>query len=247
MSYCPKCGNKVAEADLYCSACGTRLEQVEPTQEKAPVVSTEERRGLMTSDKIAFPWYVGQALASLLPYRKKGLIFGSRVCEWAAVLTMAKAAFFVGCSLALVNRSAAEDILTESAASDALQNRGQPWRIAFSEPIQQLESRRKQSELVDPMTFENLYPELASNRFKALLLTPEQCAKMVGKSVIPGLICGLLFPETASPMLETWVTQERKWKDVGVGGLRVDEAPLLTSVEEACRHTLSLYEAWQRQ
>ena len=201
----------------------------------------------MASDKIAFPWYVGQALASLLPYRKKGLIFGSRVCEWAAVLPMVEAAFFVGCSLALVNKSAAEDILTESAASDALHNRGQPWRIAFSGPIQHLESRRKRSQFVDSMTFENLYPELASNKFKGLLLTPEQCSLRVKQWVVPGLICGVLFSETASSMLETWVTQERKWKDLGVGGLRVEKGPLSTSVEEAYRQGLLLYEAWQRQ
>ena len=42
MSNCPKCGKKAAEGDLYCSTCGTKVEQVEPTEEKAPVVPTEE-------------------------------------------------------------------------------------------------------------------------------------------------------------------------------------------------------------
>lgn len=197
--------------------------------------------------KLAFHWYAGQQLASLLPYRKKGLIFGSRVCEWAAVVSMAKAAFFLGCSLALVNKLAAEEILTEAATSDAVRYRGQPWRIAFSEAIQYLERGRKNAQYAGAMTFEVFYPEVTSEEFKCIVLSPEQCAATVGQWVIPGLICGVLFPETASSMLEKWVTQERKWKDLGVGGLRVDESPLLTSVEEAYEHAQSLYEAWQRQ
>ena len=33
-----------------------------------------------------FHWYVGDRLASLLPYRKKKLLFGPEVCEWPVVL-----------------------------------------------------------------------------------------------------------------------------------------------------------------
>jgi hypothetical protein len=44
MSYCPKCGGKVGEGDLYCSACGTKLEGIVPTEAKAPVVPAEEPR-----------------------------------------------------------------------------------------------------------------------------------------------------------------------------------------------------------
>ena len=198
--------------------------------------------------RIAFHWYAGQQFASQLPYRRKGLIFGPRVCEWAAVAPMAQAAFFLGCSLALVNKSAAEEILTEAAASDALQNRDQPWRIAFfSETIQFLERGRNHSQAVDTMTFEDLYPEITSDEFKDILLTPEQCAGRVGQWVIRGLICGVLLPEMASSMLEIWISRERKWRDLGVRGLQVDETPLLTSVEEECKHAQSLHEAWQRQ
>jgi len=199
-------------------------------------------------DRIGFPWYVGQGLASLLPYRRRRLVFGPRVCEWAAVVPMAEAAFFLSCSLALVNKPAAEAILTESAASAVTpQNQGQSWRITFSEAIGYLERGQKQNQSVDTMTFENFYPEIFSDEHKGVLLTPEQCVVRVGQWVIPGLICGVLFPDIASSMLETWVTQERKQKDLGVGGLRVTEAPLLTSVEEAYKYTQSLYEAWQRE
>jgi hypothetical protein len=160
---------------------------------------------------------------------------------------MAKAAFFVGCSLALSNKSAAEEILTEAAISDAAQNRGQPWRTAFSESIQYLERGREQCHSVDMATFEDFYPELTSNKFKNILLTPDECVGRVGQWVIPGLICGVLYPKIASSMLETWVTQQSGSKDLGTGGLRVDDSSLLTSVEEACERAQSLYEAWQRE
>jgi hypothetical protein len=44
MSFCRKCGSKIAEGDLCCSACGTKVERVGPTEAKAPIVSPEEGR-----------------------------------------------------------------------------------------------------------------------------------------------------------------------------------------------------------
>jgi len=43
MSYCSSCGNKHSERDLFCPACGTKLEQVAGTGEKPSVVSTEQQ------------------------------------------------------------------------------------------------------------------------------------------------------------------------------------------------------------
>jgi len=39
MGFCSRCGNKVAEGDLYCSECGAKLEQIEKTQGRAGVCS----------------------------------------------------------------------------------------------------------------------------------------------------------------------------------------------------------------
>ena len=190
--------------------------------------------------RIPFHWYAGQQLASLLPYRKRGLIFGPKVCEWPAVMPMAKGAFFLGCSLALANKSAAEGILTEAA-------KAQPWKTEFSEAIRYLDRGRAQSNSVDTATLEDFYPELTSDKFKGVLLTQEECVGRVGGFVIPRLIPGVLYPEMASSMLKTWATQQGEWKDLGVGGLRVADFPLLASVEEACERALSVYEAWQSE
>lgn len=191
------------------------------------------------TDRIPFPWYVGALLARLLPYRKKGLIFGPQVCEWPAVMPMTKAAFFLGCSLGLANESAAEEILTEAAAPQLR------WRTAFREIIQDLE-RREQGVNVATATFESIFPEVTPNRHKGVLLTPEECADSIGQRVLLGLVYAVLSPEMALSMLEAWVTEEGGWKDLGVGGLRVDESPLLTSIEEACERAQSLYEEWHR-
>lgn len=191
-------------------------------------------------DRTAFHWYAGQGLASLLPYRKKGLIFGPQVCEWPAVLSMTESGFFMGCSLSLANKPVADEILIEAAAP-------QPWETAFSEIIQDLE-RREQGCNVKTATFESFFPEVtATNKFTDALLTPEECVTSIGQRVLLGLMCGVLFPAMALSMLEAFACQEGGWKDLGVGGLRVDDSPLLTSVEEACERALSVYEAWQSE
>lgn len=190
--------------------------------------------------RILFQWYAGQELASLLPYRKKGLIFGPQVCEWPAVMHMTKAGFFLGCSLGLANKSATEEILTEAAAPQLR------WRTSFREIIQDLE-RREQGVNVATATFESVFPEVMLDRHKHVLLTPEECVSSIGQRVLMGLLYAVLSREMALSMLEAWVTQEGGWKDLGIGGWRVNSSPLLTNVEEAYKHAQSMYEAWWRE
>jgi len=148
---------------------------------------------------------------------------------------MAKAGFFVGCSLSLANKPAAEEVLTEAAAP-------KPWKDAFGEGIGYLERGYKKG----AVTFEDFYPEITSNTFNQIALTVEECVVRVGQWVIPGLMLGILFPEIALSMLEAWVTQRKEWKDLG-RGLRVDASPLLASVEEAYTRAQTIYEEWRRQ
>jgi len=182
---------------------------------------------------------VGDRLASLLPYRKKKLLFGPEVCEWPAVLPMTTAACFIGCAIALRNNSAAEEILAEAARPDE-------WRSAFSDHVQDLE-RRNECVDIATATFESFFPEVTPDKRKDLLLTPEECVTSIGQRVLMGLMLGVLLPEPALSMLKAWSTQPSKgWKDLGVGGLKVDSTPLLASVEEAYAQAESIYQAWQQ-
>jgi len=184
-------------------------------------------------NNIPFHWYAGQALASLLPYRKKRLIFGPKVCEWPAVMYMAEAGFFAGCSLSLADKPAAEEVLTEATAP-------LPWRDAFSEGIGYLERGHTKG----ATTFEGFYPEITSNEFN-IARTAEECVVRVAQQVVQGLMLGILFPETALSMLKAWVTQPEEWKDLGTGGLRVKASPLVASVEEAYVRARTIYEEWR--
>jgi len=148
---------------------------------------------------------------------------------------MAKAGFFVGCSLSLANKPAGEEVLTEAAAP-------QLWRAAFGEGIGYLERGHR----MGAATFEGFYPEITSNAFKHIVLTAEECVVKVGQWVVPGLMLGILFPNTALSVLKAWVTQQEGWEDLGTGGLRVDTSPLLTSVEEAYARAQTIYEEWHR-
>ncbi|MDY6893023.1 MAG: hypothetical protein SVO26_04815 [Chloroflexota bacterium] len=188
------------------------------------------------SSRTPFQWYVGAGLAVRLPYRKKGLIFGSKVCEWPAVVPMAAAGFFVGCSLSLADKSAAEEILMEAS-------KPQHWRTTFSDIIQDLEIR-KQGVDVAMATFDSIFPEFALNKHNREILTEDECVISIGQRVLLGLMFGVLFPEMALSILEAWVSQEQKWNDLGVGGLRVDASPLLVTVEESCRQAQLMYEGW---
>ena len=68
----------------------------------------------------------------------------------------------------------------------------------------------------------------------------------IGQRVLLGLMFGILYPEMSSSMLDAWATQKSEWKDLGIGGLRIDSSPSFTSVEEAREHAQSIYEAWRR-
>jgi hypothetical protein len=90
MSYCSKCGSKIAEGDLYCSGCGTKLEGVGLTEGKAPVVSTEEprvkaQRGKM--DGVA-NWAIASAVVGVLcgiAALPLGVIGLNQQYDWARV------------------------------------------------------------------------------------------------------------------------------------------------------------------
>ena len=187
--------------------------------------------------RMAFHWYVGRQLASLLPYRKKGLMFGPQVCEWAAVRPMIKSGFFVGCALSLADSAVAETALASSATKG-------DWRRAYANTIQAIEHRVQRKATLH-MRFEDLISDSTEKKRQDTLLTPHECTGAIGRKVLAGLIFGLLSPDKASSMLEEWTSKKRGWKDLGVGGLRVDTSPQFANVQEACQGARAIYETWQ--
>lgn len=195
-------------------------------------------------NKMPFHWHAGQALASFVPCRRRGLIVRSQVSEWAAALPVAKAAFCLGCALALGSRSAAERALTEAAVSDAHDDQGQPWRTAFSEVIDYLEAAQEENRSTDTVTVEDFYAELTDGKYTDTLLTRQECVVRLSQWVISGLVLGVLFPETGERVLAAWVARDRTVETMGVSGQQVGSLPPLSSVDEACKRAQSLYEAW---
>jgi hypothetical protein len=191
------------------------------------------------ANKMPFQWYAGAGLAARLPYRKKGLFSGTQICEWPAVKAMTRAGFLIGCSLSLADKSAAENALTDAA-------KPKPWKSAFNDVIKEL-NRRADGIDTPLVTFESLFPEVTTNGHKDDLLTKEQCITSIGQRVLVGLLFGILFPKMATPMIESWTTSAGGWEDLGVGGLRANNAPPQgTTLKDACQNALSIYKAWRQ-
>ena len=188
------------------------------------------------NERLAFHWHVGSMLAKRLPYRKKGFLFGPQVCEWAAVLSMTKAAFFTGASLALNDQTAAEEVLDESVTLEK-------WRNAFHETIADLNQRAEQVDRL-AVSYEALFPETMEQdrrQYTKALQSPTDCVRALGQGVLVGLIVGALFPDLARSMLQSWVGGPRGSRRLGVGGLSVDDSPLFSTVDEATNLAQNIY------
>ena len=194
------------------------------------------------NERVQFQWYLGARLAALLPYHADAAESGSRVCEWREVVPLTKAAFSLGCSLSLVNTAAAEEVLTDAASQS-------PWRVAFEKIVEDLD-RRQYAIGSAAVVYESLFPEVKMNmyRYRPLLLTPEQCVTRIGQDVLLGLIFGVLHPQPAASMVQSWVHFGGKLTNLGRGVFRVDRidnSPLLEGIEEAYERVQSLYAAWR--
>jgi tetratricopeptide (TPR) repeat protein len=200
----------------------------------------EDKRESKIEEKksIPFHWYVAQDLASLLPYLNDERLPDKQVCEWPAVMPMTKAGFFLGTSLALANSKAAEEAMICAAETGK-------WRSEFSELIADIE-RRNHCLNQNNVTFEEFFPEVIhNNQNQYVVLGYKDCITSIGQRILVGLMLGILFPNTALQMLNSWVHSPSEYKDLNVGELKVDDSPLLSSVEESYKHAQAIYEEWK--
>ena len=78
------------------------------------------------------------------------------------------------------------------------------------------------------------------------LLSPQECVSQIQQRVLFGLVFGALFPSITLSMLQSWVNRDSKYEDLKVGGLRVQERPFLTSIEQAYAAARDIYEMWKQ-
>ena len=185
-----------------------------------------------------FEWYAAYMLTQSLPFRKKFLLFGPQVTERAALIVAEKPAFLLGCMLSQKERIATEQILDDSTAP-------QSWRSACAHIEDDLLRRWNAQPDKENITYEQFFPESSPSRPNAGdLLSSELCMDAIRQRVLLGLILGLNFPATAIAMAEAWVGQSSTSRDLGVGGISVEDSPLFTSVESGLALAQTVYEEW---
>ena len=185
-----------------------------------------------------FPWFSASMLTQSLPFRKKFLLFGPPVIERGALLVAEKPAFLLGCMLPQKERTASEQILVDATAHH-------PWRSGYAHIEDDLLHRWKAEPDKDSITYEQFVPESSSSRLDAGdLISPELCVDAIGQRVVLGLILGINFPDAAIVMAKGWVNQKSTSRDLGVGGISVDDSPLFTSLESGLALAQTVYEQW---
>ena len=187
----------------------------------------------------AFSRYVSAMMAQRLPYRKRAMLRGPQVCEYAAIPSMAKGVFFIGAGLALREKDAAEVALANISGfgnwpGHASLAHKQDWDGAM-----ELSGR-------DDARFEDIYDHLIGHIHAGALnlagpppddylLSPEQCAHLLQRWVEPGLLMGYLLPKTTRILMANWLATPADIQRLGAGRLSVIEKPLAASAEAACQ------------
>lgn len=185
-----------------------------------------------------FHWFVGGGLSRQLPFKKRHTFFGENICEWGAVMPMAKAGFMIGCALATTNPKSAEVALQYSTEPNA-------WRDTHTEILENLSGRL---EVIgeDSTSFDALFPEWQqSSTPMQTTMNEDDSATAIGQRVILGLITGLLNSTAGTHIVESWVTQNPTKQRLGVRGLSVQERPIFSSIEEAKQQAAVLYDGWE--
>ncbi|MFC2024553.1 hypothetical protein ACFLTJ_03155 [Chloroflexota bacterium] len=186
-----------------------------------------------------YHWFVGQGLARQLPFKKRHGIIGEKVCEWGIVMPMAKAAFMVGCALA---------IMEPKSADYALQYSTQPksWKDAYNTVVDGLVLRLATS--TENTSYEDLFPEWRQpSTPKETLMNKVDCINAIGQRVIVGLATGLLNSRVGTQIIEPWVSQKPIEQNLGIRGFSVQEDPESSSVEDTRQHAKILYDTWKSQ
>lgn len=197
--------------------------------------------------------FVGDQLARLLPYRKKGVLFGPQVCEYAAMPPMDRAAFFVAVALWLRDRTAGEVALTDWASTNVRPGHGVRLSVTGLEEL--VHTARAGTPVP---AFDALFPRWMASGFDGAslqmpvgvqlddrqLLSPQDCSRVLAAWAPKGLIIAWRFPSWAGEMLQGWLGQDDALHDLRVGGLRVQERPIFATLNQATEAARAIFDAW---
>jgi hypothetical protein len=180
-----------------------------------------------------FHLYVATELILKLPFKKRYLIIGDDVCKWGVVKPTAKAAYMLGCTLAITEPKSAEHALQVSTSPNN-------WRATYNGIVDNLISRMDiNSEITN---YDDLIPEWQlSSTPDETLLDILGCINAIGHRVILGLITGLLNTSVGTTIIKSWISHDQI-PDMYL--LTIKPQYKFSSFEYAQEHAKIVYQNW---
>jgi len=192
-------------------------------------------------------------MTALLPVRRKYRVFGPRIVEEAAVYPMRKATFLMCATVGVTDPAAGlralntafSDVTWEEFLAKARQAEAQggerEWTCGGSTYLE-LANAMRQHQNEDTLTYEDMFrPPIAGDN----AIDQGLAFAQISTSALQGLMGGTLYMGPARRMIESWVSRDRGWGNLGAGGLTVREGLRWHTVDEVLREARKVFQQWE--